>query len=284
MEGHRKTGPVYFKLMIDLVLSSTPVSIRGIVRRLEKLTLKAFRGESVVTAVSLVRGAIAMMDNNDSTPADIYEIVMRMMKTSSSHEFNTYVTTLSTAKELGIKDVSLERTLLLLQNKYKELADDERWNVGDNDQAIFANSLECWNCGKGGHLARDCPEEIRRDAQGRDWTFGRGRGRGRAGRGGRGRGGRGRNSFRVPPNAGDANTRKRGTFIEYWCGKCGVWGSHLTKDHDDALTLTCVEITDDGNASTVTAPTTATSSDSGTSNNSATSQTTPFAGLLQDFW
>ena len=122
LDTHHKTGPVYFKLMMDLILSSTPVSMRAIVRKLEHLTLKEFKGESVVTAVSLVRGAVSMMDNNKSIPTDIQEIVFRITKTSSSGEFKTYVTTLGTACELGIKELSLEQTLLLMQNKYKELA------------------------------------------------------------------------------------------------------------------------------------------------------------------
>ena len=133
MSPHHKTSPTYFKLMMDLILSSTPVSMRATIRRLEKLTLKVFKGENVVTAVSLIHGVLAKMDNNDAIPTDIHEIVLRLMKTSSTKEFNAYVTTLDTARELGIKTMSLEETLLRLQNKYKEFVDDENWQFGTND-------------------------------------------------------------------------------------------------------------------------------------------------------
>ena len=102
LDTHHKTGPVYFKLMMDLILSSTPVSMRAIVRKLEYLTLKESKGESVVTAVSLVRGAVSMMDNNKSIPTDIQEIVFRIMKTSSSEEFNTYVTNRMRTRDKGV--------------------------------------------------------------------------------------------------------------------------------------------------------------------------------------
>ena len=69
---------------MDLILSSTPVRMRTIMKRLEHLTLKEFKDGSVGTAASLVRGAVSMMDNNKSIPTDIQEIVFRIMKTSSS--------------------------------------------------------------------------------------------------------------------------------------------------------------------------------------------------------
>ena len=288
MEPHHKTGPIYFKLMMDLILSSTPVSMRAAIRRLENLTLKEFKDESVMPAVSLIRGAVAMMDNNEATPSDIHEIVLRLMKTSSTDEFNTYVTTLGTARELGIKEMTLEQMLLKIQNKYKELVDNENWSFGTNDEAVFNTNVTCWNCNKSGHVARDCPEERKRDQYGRDWTYGRGRGRAR---GGRGRGGRGRNLFRIPPTQGASNVRKRGETTEYWCGACGVWGSHLTKDHTSAMSLACTDIqefpiedasTPNNNFDSIAPGATPTNGSSVTTSNN--SSRTKFAGLLQDFY
>ena len=52
------TGPVYFKIMIDLVISSSAGSLRALSKILETLSLKNFDGENVVKACSFIRGAV----------------------------------------------------------------------------------------------------------------------------------------------------------------------------------------------------------------------------------
>ena len=86
-----RTGPVYLVMLYHLVLSSTPVSMRAVTRRLEKLTLGDFDGENVKNSISLIRGAIGLLDNNNALPPDIVDIIFRIMKTSSTTEFNTHV-------------------------------------------------------------------------------------------------------------------------------------------------------------------------------------------------
>ena len=283
---HEKTGPVYFKLMMHFVLSSTPVSIRAMTRRLEKLKLGEFAGENVVTAVSLIRGAVAMMSNNKSLPSDIESIVFRIMKTSSTKEFNIFASTMESTYELGLQNQTLEDMLLTLQKKYKDLVDDESWTVTTTDETSFNASDGCWNCGAEDHRAFECPEDLIYDNDGKSWRDrrysnrgGRGRGRGGQGRGRyRGRGGRGRerdnddnrkpNVFRTPPQSGTSHVRKRGNVQEKWCGVCGVWGSHLSKDHDSESVLTCTEIKED--------------KDQDDGESSKTSET-PFAGMIRDF-
>ena len=79
---HRKL-PVYFKLIMDLILSSTPVSMRSTVWRLENLTLKKLKVESVITEVSLIQAAIVMRDNDGMIPTGIHKMVLIIMKTIS---------------------------------------------------------------------------------------------------------------------------------------------------------------------------------------------------------
>ena len=62
-------------MILDFVFSSTPLSMRMICRRLENLTLKEFKGENIQTAVSVVRGAVSMLNNNETLPFDLLEII-----------------------------------------------------------------------------------------------------------------------------------------------------------------------------------------------------------------
>ena len=105
----------------------------------------------------------------------------------------------------GVKVLTTEELLRLAETKYTNLILVGTWDKGDkNDQqqSVFnVSEIVCWNCGKKGHLCRDCyklrDEDAikKRQAASRTSRGGRGgqggRGRGRGGHGGRGgRGGR----------------------------------------------------------------------------------------------
>ena len=141
--------------------------------------MKSFKGENLITAVSLIRGAVALLDNNESLPMDIEKIVFKILKTSSTPDFNTFTSMLENSFELKIQSLDLDQILDKVQNKYKEYTDDDKWVRFDSDEAIFKveeGTEICWNCYKPGHQVKDCPEEIMRDSEGRDWKTGRGRG------------------------------------------------------------------------------------------------------------
>ena len=195
---HQKTGPVYFVTMYHLVLSSTPVSMRAVIRRLEDLKLSAFTGGNIKSAASLIRGAVGLIENNGALPSDMVDIAFRIMKTSSTQEFNTHVTAMRTNHELDVKRVTLDDLLMNLQQKYNELSINGDWDLGaSSDQAIFMAELGCHSCGSKDHFWRDCPTkdlakvEQRLSQLSTGPSQGRGRGGARYRRGGGGRGGRG---------------------------------------------------------------------------------------------
>ena len=237
-----RTGTVYFVLLHRLVLSSTPMSMRSVIRKLEDLKLGSFEGENVQSATSLIKGAVGLLSNNGATPSDIVDIAFNIMKTSSTTEFNTHVTTMKTMHDTGIRVVTLDELLLNVQNKYTELTMNDVWVLGDKSQdqeASFVAGITCFNCGEQGHTWRECPKEYMGGRSGRSFT-GRGGSRGR----GRGRffGGRGDTTFRNPPRPGQPHIRRRGPITERWCGVCGVWGTHATKQHHEAANTTAMDV------------------------------------------
>ena len=154
-----RTGTVYFILLNRLVLSSTPMSMRTVIRKLEDLKLTSFEGENVQSATSLIKGAVSLLSNNGATPSDIIDITFNIMKTSSTNEFNTHITTMKTLHDTRVKQVELDELLLNVQNKYTELTMNEAWVLGEKSIDQESGFLTCFNCGKNGHVWRECPED-----------------------------------------------------------------------------------------------------------------------------
>ena len=257
-----RTGPVYFKIMMGLIVASSSQALRAMAKRIENLSLKEFSGENVIQAVSFLRTGIGMLSDNGQLPGDIITLLTTGFKKCSTKDFSTYITTLETNHETGVKVLTTEELLRLAETKYTNLILVGTWDKGDkNDQqqSVFnVSEIVCWNCGKKGHLCRDCykPRDKdaikKRQAASRTSRGGRGgrggRGRGRGGRGGKGgRGGRGnqdpstgssgsaqKDPKKTPPGKGEAHTRTVNGVTEHWCGTCGSWGPHGTDKHKDA--------------------------------------------------
>ena len=302
-----RTGPVYFYLMTKLILSSTPMSMRTVMTKLEGLAVKDFTGESVLSAVSLIRGAVGLLDNNGARPVDIINIVFKIMKRVSTIAFQTYVTTLETNQSLKMINLSLEEVLLKLESRYTEMVNNGEWSIGTKDADHEAVFVACYRCGQEGHMKNTCMndpvpgsyERVRSIQRARGQVpSGRGRGRGRDRR----NGGSQRGTFGAPPQSGQSHVRKRGNITEKWCGKCSTWGSHLTQQHDQADALICrpvEEVSGSGSGSSTDASNAAGSAllaDSSSEANTTSGDTqkgggddasaltgASFAGLMQDF-
>ena len=206
-------------MMLYFVLSSTHLSMRMVCRRLAHLSLKEFKGENIQTEVSVVRGAVSMLSHNEALPSDFLEIISEIMKTSSTDNFNTFVTTMETNHTESVKNLTIEDLLLPVQDKYSKTTVNNKWYIGttdENQQSIFA----CINCGNPSHYENDCINDFvegphnRRDRssfKGNRGKFGQERGRGRFGRSC----GREINIFRAPPVQKISYSRSRNQDLEH---------------------------------------------------------------------
>jgi len=243
-----RTGPVYFAIMIALVLASSSQSLRILTKKVENLSLTDIPGENVQTATSFLRGAAEHLSNNDGLPSDYLELVAIALKKCSTKEFTDYITSIFLNHEQGIKKMTLDSFLTDADNKYTALTSRGAWEIGtgskDHNSAFHAE-VTCYRCNKKGHYSRDCPSNRNNGGKGGNGgrgknndRGGRGGGRGRNGRGGRGGtsgGGKNKDDIdKTPPKPGEPHRRKKkdgSDAFEDWCGTCARWGNHPTAKH-----------------------------------------------------
>ncbi len=228
---------LYFYVMVRLIQTDVEHAARGLLLRLEKMTLRSLSGENIFTACSLIQGVLDRLRSIRKCPDDIDKTILTIMQTSSVDDFNDVFRTLShnNLLDVGVKKTP-EEILGLAERVYKLHLDPENpsgpWKgAGRVGKSTFitaaemsANAAEadgegqfadqtCWKCGGKGHISRFCP--------------GGGRGGGGGGRGGKSRGWR-----RIPPGAGESDTKIIVGVNWYWCATCTFWNTtHKTPAH-----------------------------------------------------
>ena len=84
-------GPVYLKLLIDLIVSTLSTTFRAYVQLTKNTTLKAFTGENVLEACTWMRFLITNLQNHSTIPTDLYDLIFHFFSDCSTPEFTKTV-------------------------------------------------------------------------------------------------------------------------------------------------------------------------------------------------
>ena len=117
--------------MMCLIIASLSQALRAMAKHIEQLSLKEFKGENVIQAVSFLRTGISMLNDNNQLPGDIITLLTTGFKKCSTQAFETYITTLETNHETGVKTLTTEELLQLAETKYMNLVLVGGWDKGD---------------------------------------------------------------------------------------------------------------------------------------------------------
>ena len=170
-------GPSYLKLLHTLVMSTSEKSLRSLTNKLSTLSIQDFDGENVTRAVSFIRGAILILQDNGALPTDIITQVLAIFKKSACEPFRIHVTNIDSFIELQVKVYNLDDLLTNIETKYIELLGRNEWEPKSlsKDQASGftgdtlpfrpdGRKVMCYNCGGLHHIVTECPHPRNEEA------------------------------------------------------------------------------------------------------------------------
>jgi hypothetical protein len=85
------TGPVFLKIMLDVILASLAQSMHGLTEHFKSITPKDFDGENISEDVSFAQGIYDLLVQNDAEPIDSIQIVSKALQQVATKEFATFI-------------------------------------------------------------------------------------------------------------------------------------------------------------------------------------------------
>ena len=266
-----RSGPVAFKIMMTYVLSTSNDALRALITKLGTLKLTDFDGENVIQAATFIENLWIMLRDNKMVPKDFDESVQNMFKESTCPKFVKLVESIESNMRFKIKEYETTEYLAILEGEYTKFISAGTWpakSTKNGKNASFGafkeggrdmSKILCLNCLEPGHMVKDCPKEIDRQAIAenkkkifRNYDNRRTRGGGGGGHGssGNGNGGDAKktivNPRRVPPGPNDSKEKTIDGKKYKWCGRCGLWTNHSTEEHKTKAELEAAKASNQG--------------------------------------
>jgi hypothetical protein len=171
-------GPLFFVIMMEMILSQTEEAVIALQSRLKRMDLKTIQGEHVDKAISLCRAALTRLETFGKVPDDIVRILLRIFQTSSVSTFNEFFHHLEQQRkvEQAMSTLKVEDQKVTIQNifcaatiQYHSLWGEGLWTgVRSGTSTFNATSpgnkggntipIKCWNCGDPTHSMTSCPK------------------------------------------------------------------------------------------------------------------------------
>jgi hypothetical protein len=241
-----KGGPTYLYLVIEKIIATSETALRGLINKISSMKLTDYDGENVLDCVTYIRNGIKVMKDHSSIPHDIKSIVLEVFSSNTCERFGAVVSALRSDVDLKRNQIDVDEILKLLERNYQDKLGSGEWTAKDsstNEGSTFMMTMDnmmCLNCGKFGHKVKDCPEPINEEAIAKRKKLlfkskegnqtGNGKGRKSKDRGNSGSE-KNRDPKRQPPKNGEEHEKTFDGKKLNWCGKCGKWTNHSTKEH-----------------------------------------------------
>lgn len=244
-----KGGPTYLMMMIRKIIATSDTALRGLTKKLETLKLTDYDGENVLDCVTFVRNAVKIMRDHASIPHDIKSIILEIFGATTCVRFEQIVSAIRTELDLKRTDYEIEDILKILEEDYQDKIGSGKWTPKGTDKvegstfSVSNEDIMCLNCGEFGHMVKDCTKPICQLAIAKRkkllFNF-RGKG-GDSDKGDKKTNKKGKKNEsnsdkpkdpkKQPPKAGEEHEKIFDGQKLWWCGKCGKWTNHKTKDH-----------------------------------------------------
>ena len=237
----KENGPLLWRALWHLNVSSSLSSTKADIVKLESMRLRDFRGEHVPSCTSRILTRCLQLEKKKALPADINVTVCSILMNCTNQVFSQHFQTLQTRFNLDPSIPPCHAEILSqADNLYNMLrvrtpstpgwlptrkvdVSPTAYNTSSNkltpksptSTPRSGSSVTCYNCNKKGHMAKNCPDKDSSEKDQKDiWAA---------------------------PKKGEPNTRTIRKRELKFCLKCeykgekGKWTGHLTKEHEEVM-------------------------------------------------
>ena len=122
-----KGGPLYFKVMMIIIISNTGEAICALTSRLSAFKVSSIQGENISKAVSQLRGDYFRLIIPNKVPQDISHYLTNIFRNTSVNEFNSIFKTMKYIIVVENRNFAPEDILHIAGLAYKEMAESGLW-------------------------------------------------------------------------------------------------------------------------------------------------------------